>query len=91
MTKPQRQPAAIPQIGKAPSTGHPARTADPVPPPVAPREPKPVSADDLLVSFGGRIRPSTRRRMRILAAADDREIQDMLEEALVEYLDRRGG
>lgn len=91
MTRPQRQPAAVPQIGKAPSSGHPARTPETPPPPPPQREIGSVSADDLLVSFGGRIRPSTRRRMRMYAAGNDREIQEMLEEALVEWLDKRGG
>jgi hypothetical protein len=89
-TRPARQPAEGPQIGKAPSTGHPARQPDPAPLPEAPLPPT-VQArkDEPLVNFGGRVRESLRRRVRMYAAANDVELQDIIDQALTEFLDRK--
>jgi len=43
------------------------------------------------VNFGGRVRPSTRKRARLFAAQHDIDIQDLLDAALNEYMSRRGG
>lgn len=91
MTRPARQPAEGPHIGKAPSTGHPARLADPqpqeavLPTPVRSRQPQ-----EPLVNFGGRVRESLRRRARMYGAANDLDLQDILDRALTEFLDREG-
>jgi hypothetical protein len=44
----------------------------------------------MLVNFGGRVRESTRRRARMYAAANDLDLQNLLDEALDEYLNQRG-
>jgi hypothetical protein len=41
------------------------------------------------VNFGGRVRESVRKRARIYAVQNDVELQDLLDEALDEYLSRR--
>jgi hypothetical protein len=43
-----------------------------------------------LVNFGGRVRESLRRRLRIYAASNDLDLQDVLGRALSEFLDRQG-
>lgn len=43
-----------------------------------------------VVQFGGRIPVSLRRRVRLLAAATDKEVALILREALEEYLTRKG-
>ncbi|MGA5824086.1 hypothetical protein ACPC54_40350 [Kitasatospora sp. NPDC094028] len=42
------------------------------------------------VNFGGRVKESTRKRARMFAAANDVDLQDLLDFALDEYLRRRG-
>lgn len=54
--------------------------------PVAPRQPP----KEPLVNFGGRVRESLRRRLRIYAASNDLDLQDVLDQALSEFLDRQG-
>lgn len=76
MTQPQRRPAAVPELPKAPSTGHPARVERPEPKP--PREP--------LVNFGGRVPESLRRRARFYAVEYEVDLQDLIATALDEYL-----
>jgi hypothetical protein len=44
-----------------------------------------------LVNFGGRIRESTRKRMRRWAVNNDRQLQDLLEQVCTEWLDSHGG
>lgn len=46
--------------------------------------------DETRVNFGGRVRESTRKRARLYAVQNDVELQDLLDAALTEYLDRRG-
>ncbi|WP_201724569.1 hypothetical protein [Streptomyces antimycoticus] len=41
------------------------------------------------VLISGRVRKSVRRRMRLYAAANDENLQDLLDKALDEYLSRR--
>ncbi|HZD15016.1 MAG TPA: hypothetical protein VE196_07795 [Pseudonocardiaceae bacterium] len=90
MIRPARQPAEGPPIGKAPSTGHPVRQPDPqleeVPLTVTARSRPP---QEPLVNFGGRVRESLRRRARMYAAANDLDLQDILDQALTEFLDRQ--
>lgn len=43
-----------------------------------------------LVNFGGRVRESTRRRARMYAAANDVDLQSVLNIALDEFLKRHG-
>lgn len=93
--RPARQPAARPELPKAPSTGHPARRLpedDPAPDTAtsvsAPRA-RPV-IDDPRVNFGARVRESVRRRARVWAVQNDLELQDLLDAALDEYLRNRG-
>lgn len=42
------------------------------------------------VLISGRVRASVRRRLRLYAAANDENLQDLLDAALDEYLRRRG-
>ena len=84
MTRPQRQPATAPALPKAPTTGHPARRLREEDPATAPAH----SQREQLVNFGARIPESVRRRARMYAVTHDVELQDLLADALVEYLDR---
>ncbi|MFD0883421.1 hypothetical protein ACFQ08_02455 [Streptosporangium algeriense] len=43
---------------------------------------------DPVVQFGGRIPSSLRRRVRMAAVAQDKDAQDVLREALEQYLER---
>lgn len=52
--------------------------------------PAPPHTDEPRVNFGGRVRESVRKRARIYAVQNDVELQDLLEEALDEYLRSRG-
>lgn len=117
--RPARQPAAKPDLPKAPTAGHPARrlpdptessgatrelaaaaASSPTPVPAADAspltqpEPTPPSAgaetEEQRVNFGARVRQSVRRRARVWAVQNDRELQDLLDEALDEYLRARG-
>jgi hypothetical protein len=86
----------VPQIGKAPSTGHPARTeaSEPVVAPAPRAVPDvnpPPAREERLVNFGGRIRETTRKRMRLWAVENDRNLQDLLDQVCTEWLDSHGG
>lgn len=54
------------------------------------RRPHPVLRDTDLVSFNCKLTLGCRRAVRTLAAELDVDIQDVVEQALVEYLQRRG-
>lgn len=56
----------------------------------APEAPPTPTDDDPVVQFGGRIPTSLRRRVRVYAAASDKEVAQILREALEEYLTRKG-
>ncbi|MFD8851553.1 hypothetical protein [Streptomyces sp. NPDC059604] len=43
------------------------------------------------VNFSARVRASVRRRAKVYAAANDVNLQDLMDEALDEYLKRHGG
>lgn len=43
------------------------------------------------VLISGRVKATTRRRLRIYAAAHDESLQDLLDRALDEFLNRNGG
>ncbi|MFC0557395.1 hypothetical protein ACFFHJ_41545 [Planotetraspora thailandica] len=49
----------------------------------------PEAVAEQVVQFGGRIPASLRRRARIAAAAQDKDVAEVLKEALEEYLSRR--
>lgn len=49
-----------------------------------------VPADEPRVNFGARIRESVRKRARIYAAEHDVELRDVIDEAIDEYLHKRG-
>ncbi|WP_420820051.1 hypothetical protein [Sinosporangium album] len=49
----------------------------------------PEAPADPIVQFGGRIPSSLRRRVKIAAAAMDKDVAEVLREALEEYLTRR--
>jgi len=51
--------------------------------------PAQASEDDPVVMFSGRIPTSLRRRVRISAAMQDKDVTEVLKEALEEYLARR--
>lgn len=50
----------------------------------------PPRTDEPRVNFGGRIRESVRKRARVYAVQHDVELQDLLDEAIEEYLRNRG-
>lgn len=64
-----------------------------------PDEPTPTSDDsgaagagaEERVNFGGRVRASVRLRARVYAASHEMELQDVLDQALDEWLRKRGG
>ena len=84
MTHPQRRPAATPELPKAPSTGHPARELREIEAPPAVKAPR-----EQLVNFGGRIPESLRRRARFYSVEHEVDLQDVITEALTEYLAKR--
>ncbi|MFG2176933.1 ribbon-helix-helix domain-containing protein [Streptomyces niveus] len=49
--------------------------------------PDPAAEDKTLIS--GRVRTSVRKRMKVYAAEHDLNLQDLLDEALDEYLKKR--
>lgn len=51
-------------------------------------EPAGTHVSEPLVNIGGRIPASLRRRLRVYAAATDRTMAELLEEAIVEWLER---
>lgn len=48
------------------------------------------SADEELVLISARVRKSTRRRARVFCAERDVSMQDLIDRALNEYIDRHG-
>jgi hypothetical protein len=60
-----------------------------VPPPAAPRREQ--EAEERRVNFGARVRASVRYRARLWSVQHEVDLQDLLDEALEEYLTRRGG
>ncbi|MET7621803.1 ribbon-helix-helix domain-containing protein [Streptomyces sp. NPDC005408] len=48
-------------------------------------------ADEERVLISGRVRASVRKRLRMYAAANDENLQDLLDRAIDEYLKKRGG
>lgn len=48
------------------------------------------AADDELVLISARVRKSTRKRARVFCAEQDVSMQDLIDEALNEYVDRHG-
>lgn len=48
-------------------------------------------AQEERVNFSARVRASVRRRAKVYAAANDVNLQDLMDEALDEYLRRHGG
>lgn len=49
----------------------------------------PASSETARVNLNARVRPATRRRVRMYAAARDADMQDVIDNAIVEYLERR--
>ncbi|WP_433573968.1 hypothetical protein [Streptomyces sp. CA-251247] len=49
------------------------------------------AADEERVLISGRVRASVRKRLRVYAAANDENLQDLLDKAIDEYLTSRGG
>ena len=77
------RPEPKPAITKAPSREHPAAPLQSVDP--APE----VPAQEATELFSTRLRPSTRRRLKMYAASSGDLIQAITEQAVVEFLDRR--
>ncbi|WP_192580234.1 hypothetical protein [Micromonospora sp. ALFpr18c] len=50
----------------------------------------PPPVDEPRVNFGARVRESVRKRARVYAVQNDVELQDLLDEAVDEYLRARG-
>jgi hypothetical protein len=50
----------------------------------------PPPVDEPRVNFGGRVRESVRKRARVYAVQNDVELQDLLDQAVDEYLRARG-
>lgn len=91
------EPEAPSAVGSVPEPNNVDEPAAATPPP-APRRQAPrrqsqpaAPVKEPLVQFGGRIRESTRRRAKIYAAMNDVEMQDLLDEALTDWLERHGG
>ncbi|MFD4143057.1 hypothetical protein [Streptomyces sp. NPDC058572] len=49
------------------------------------------ATDEERVLISGRVRASVRKRLRMYAAANDENLQDLLDRAIDEYLSSRGG
>lgn len=49
------------------------------------------TADEERVLISGRVRASVRKRLRLYAAEHDENLQDVLDHAIDEYLNRHGG
>ncbi|MFJ2477214.1 hypothetical protein ACIOWI_30280 [Streptomyces sp. NPDC087659] len=49
------------------------------------------TADEDRVLISGRVRASVRKRLRLYAAEHDENLQDVLDRAIDEYLNRHGG
>ena len=49
-----------------------------------------MPADEARVNFGARIRESVRKRARLYAVEHDLELQDLIDQAIDEYLRQRG-
>lgn len=49
-----------------------------------------VPADEPRVNFGARIRASVRKRARLYAVEHDIDLQDVIDQAIDEYLRKRG-
>lgn len=49
------------------------------------------TADEERVLISGRVRASVRKRLRLYAAEHDENLQDVLDRAIDEYLNRHGG
>ncbi|MEJ8662293.1 ribbon-helix-helix domain-containing protein [Streptomyces sp. MS1.AVA.4] len=49
------------------------------------------AADEERVLISGRVRASVRKRLRMYAAANDENLQDLLDRAIDDYLSRHGG
>src|SRR4051812_36773607 len=91
---PNQPPPSRPALAKR-QFGHPVEDLGQEPAPPAPAEerspqpsPAPVAAEEPTVMLAFRAPKSLRRRLRQLAAALDRPIQELSVEALEEYLDR---
>ncbi|WP_020393467.1 hypothetical protein [Kribbella catacumbae] len=49
-----------------------------------------AQANDPVVPFSVRLKASTRKRVKSAAVDDERPVQDITEEAILEWLDRHG-
>lgn len=82
MARPEPKPA----ISKAPSREHPV-----APPLQSLDRVLPPPTEEASELFSTRLRPSTRRRLKMYAASTGELIQAITEQAVIEYLDRQGG
>ncbi len=80
MVRPEPKPA----IAKAPSREHPAAPLQSVD-----RSSPAAPAEETTELFSTRLRPSTRRRLKMYAASSGDLIQAITEQAVVEFLDRK--
>lgn len=75
-------PAAEPKpepVKKKPAARRKKKVADPVPPPV----------DDSLKMFTTKMRNSLHKELKMISVSADKSIQDILDEALTEYIKKR--
>lgn len=86
------QPDLAP-VAEQPTVLAPVHVAKPaavaLPAPVPQRRAQ--EAEEQRVNFGGRVRTSVRYRARLWSVQNEVDLQDLLDEALDEYLTRRGG
>lgn len=81
-----RREGAAPRAMRAPGTDKPAASSF-----VSHSEPSRPSKrndDDPLVAFGSKVRRSTQRRLRVYAAINEQDIQDITDQAIVDWLDK---
>lgn len=101
--RPERRPADLPRIRKAPTTGHPFRHVDPVPDDPTPEVSAPVvktpggavpaelrKETAQTVPLSVRVDPSLMKRLRLCAFENETKMQDLVGYALDEWLKQHG-
>lgn len=101
MPPPERRPAALPRISKAPNTGHPARpvpveaVSDPeresdTPGPATPPGLRKKEKKVIFPTYSTRLDPQLIEEMKIFAIQNNALEQDVVSDAIREYLARYG-
>lgn len=85
-------PAESPEVGAEPTEQHAPVEVEPTAVPLPPTTPIPPAVPtDPLESFNTRLRQSTHRRLKVYSAVHNVKIQDVVNEALVDYLESKEG